>query len=154
MDGLVGRDVLVADLQVECRASRIARQRNGNEDERSFAEDFGLIVLEPAQEPNCEEEDVYALFFLGDLRIAVDREQTLFQQFDFEICLQKRARGGEPWNARNFADPHLLRQGGRRVEGQEAHSAAGACQHLAKTVRVGVDDRQGAPPLGTAWRMH
>ena len=68
LNGLVGSDVVVTGMKVERGAAQVADQRDGNEDERGFAHDVGLIVLVPAQEADCEEENIDTLLFLRGLR--------------------------------------------------------------------------------------
>jgi hypothetical protein len=71
---LVGSDVFVMGTKVERGAAQVADQRDGNEDERGFAHDVGLIVLVPTQKADCEEENIDALLFLGGLSVAIDRD--------------------------------------------------------------------------------
>ena len=84
---LVCGDVLIAGAKFKCRPSSDRGSTRPEEDERSLAQDVGLVVLVPAQETDREEKDIDALLFLGGLGVAIDGEQAFFELLLVEVGL-------------------------------------------------------------------
>src|SRR5271169_6366010 len=58
LQSLIGRYVVLAEFDIECRVLGIANEGDGEQDQRRFTRQIGFFSLVPAQESEGEKKDI------------------------------------------------------------------------------------------------